>query len=650
MAHSSDLIAADIDAYLDAHHHKSLLRFITCGSVDDGKSTLIGRLLYESHLVFEDHLAALEVDSAKVGTQGSDLDFALLLDGLSAEREQGITIDVAYRFFSTEKRKFIVADTPGHEQYTRNMVTGASTAEVAVILVDARHGVLTQTRRHSYLVSLLGIRKVVLAINKMDLVDYSRSTFDGIVGTYRQFAHQIGIEDITCIPISAVKGDNITVLSEQTPWYDGPTLMDYLETVPVDDRSRNAPFRMPVQWVNRPHSDFRGFSGRIVSGSVCPGDPIRIAPSGNTSIVERIVTMDGDLDEAVSGQSVTLTLADEIDVSCGDVICAGRDAMEVADQFQVTLVWMHEDAMMPGRPYLLKTSTCTVSATIAAPKHRIDINTLDELAANTLELNEIGVCTLGLGRPIPFDPYQENRETGSFIIIDKFTQSTVGAGMFHFALRRSHNIAWQELTVGKQARAELNGHRPGIAWFTGLSGSGKSTIANVVERKLHAMGVRTYLLDGDNVRHGLNRDLGFTDIDRVENIRRIAEVAALMVDAGLVVLVSFISPFRAERRFARDRVEPSEFVEVFVDTPLEVVEARDPKGLYAKARAGELINFTGIDSAYEPPRDPEVHIDTTMTDPEAAADHVIAALALFESPVRSSGRVSDTESPSEKAD
>ncbi len=620
------LVADDIEAYLVSHQYKSLLRFITCGSVDDGKSTLIGRLLYESHLVFDDHLAALEADSAKIGTQGGDLDFALLLDGLSAEREQGITIDVAYRFFSTEHRKFIVADTPGHEQYTRNMVTGASTADVAVILVDARKGVLTQTRRHSYLVSLLGIERVIVAINKMDLVDWSRDVFDAIESDYREFAARIGLDRLTFVPLSALHGDNVVEPSQHTHWYHGPTLMGYLETVPVDDDTSASPFRMPVQWVNRPNHEFRGFSGRIVSGTVRPGDHVRVLPTGTTSIVDRIVTMDGDLDEAIAGQSVTLTLADEIDASRGDVVCAADDPAEVADQFEAHVVWMHEDEMLPGRPYLMRIGTRTVGMTMSHPKYRIDVNTLDHLAANTLELNEIGVCNIGLDRPVPFDPYDRDRETGSFVVIDKLTQNTVGAGMLHFALRRSHNIHWQEVRVDKDARAQMNSHRPGVVWFTGLSGSGKSTIANIVESKLHTLGVRTYLLDGDNVRHGLNRDLGFTDADRVENIRRIAEVSGLMVDAGLVVLVSFISPFRAERRLARDRVEDGEFVEVHVDTPLAVAEQRDPKGLYAKARAGELENFTGIDSPYEPPEAPEVHIDTTSMTPEESADRVIEAL------------------------
>ena len=616
----------DVQAYLEANQRKSLLRFITCGSVDDGKSTLIGRMLYESHLVFEDHLAALEADSARVGTQGGDLDFALLLDGLAAEREQGITIDVAYRFFTTEHRKFIVADTPGHEQYTRNMVTGASTADVAVLLVDARKGVLTQTRRHSFIVSLLGIGRVVIAVNKMDLVDYSQEIFEAIEREYLDFARRIGLDDVTFIPLSALRGDNVTEPSANTPWYHGPTLMAYLETVEVDDRRADHPLRMPVQWVNRPDLDFRGFSGRIVGGTVRPGDAIRVLPAGTTSTVDRIVTMDGDLDEAMAGQSVTLTLVDEIDASRGDVICAGDSPAEVADQFEAHVVWMHEDEMLPGRPYLMKIGTRTVGVTISHPKYRIDVNNLDHLAAPTLALNEIGVCNLALDRPIPFDAYADNREMGGFVVIDKLTQSTVGAGLLHFALRRSHNIHWQDVQVDKAARAAMNSHRPGVVWFTGLSGSGKSTIADIVESKLHTAGVRTYLLDGDNVRHGLNRDLGFTDADRVENIRRIAEVSRLMVDAGLVVLVSFISPFRAERDLARSRVDTGEFVEVFVDTPLAVAERRDPKGLYAKARSGSLTNFTGIDSPYEEPDAPEVRIDTTSITAEEAADLVIAQL------------------------
>jgi len=625
MAHAqNDLLSSDIDEYLRQHEHKSMLRFITCGSVDDGKSTLIGRLLYDSKLVFEDHLAALESDSKKVGTQGGELDFALLVDGLAAEREQGITIDVAYRFFSTEQRKFIVADTPGHEQYTRNMVTGASTAQVAVILIDARKGVLTQTRRHSYLVSLLGIRKVCLAVNKLDLVDYSQETFDAIEADYRSFAAEIGLDDITCIPLSALKGDNITDRSAATPWYSGPTLIGYLETVEVDDEAERGPFRLPVQWVNRPDLDFRGFSGPVVGGTIRPGDKVRIVPSGRESHVERIVTYDGDLDEATTGQSVTLTLTDEIDVSRGDVISAADAPPGLADQFECHVVWMAEEAMLPGRPYLLKIGTRTVTATVAQPKYKVNVNTLEHTATKTLELNEIGVCNISLDRSIPFDPYVENREMGGFVLIDRFTNGTVAAGLLHFALRRADNVHWQAVEVDKLSRARQNDQRPAVVWFTGLSGSGKSTIANIVEQKLHQRGHRTYLLDGDNVRHGLNRDLGFTEADRVENIRRVGEVARLMADAGLVVLASFISPFRSERQMARDLLGPGEFVEVFVDSGLEVAEQRDRKGLYAKARRGELVNFTGIDSPYEAPVDPEIHLDASGTlTAEQAADQVI---------------------------
>jgi bifunctional enzyme CysN/CysC len=626
MAHVSGLIATDIDEYLLAHEHKSLLRFLTCGSVDDGKSTLIGRLLYESKMVFEDHLTALEADSKKVGTQGGDLDFALLVDGLSAEREQGITIDVAYRFFSTERRKFIVADTPGHEQYTRNMVTGASTADLAIILVDARKGVLTQTRRHSFLVSLLGITKIVLAVNKLDMVGYSQEVAGTIEADYRSFAAEIGLDDITCIPMSALKGDNVTELSENTPWYHGPTLMGHLETVSVDDDVAEGPFRMPVQWVNRPNLDFRGFSGVIVGGTVRPGDPVQVLPSGVTSTVARIVAYDGDLPAAVAGQSVTVTLTDEVDVSRGDLLCGADSPAGVADQFEAHIIWMGEHPMLAGRPYLLKIGAATVGATVAHPKYKINVNTLDHTAATTLELNEIGVCNLNLDRPIPFDAYRDNRDTGGFILVDRLTNSTVGAGLLHFALRRADNIHWQAIEVDKVAHATLKAQQPCIVWFTGLSGAGKSTVANLVEKKLHAQGRHTYLLDGDNVRHGLNKDLGFTEADRVENIRRVAEVARLMVDAGLIVLVSFISPFRAERQMARDLVQPGEFCEVYVSTPLEVAEQRDAKGLYKKARQGQLVNFTGIDSPYEPPDHPELRIDTTSTEPEQAADTVIAHL------------------------
>ena len=626
MAHKSDLIATDIQAYLKSHEHKSLLRFITCGSVDDGKSTLIGRLLYESKMIFEDQLTTLEADSKKVGTQGGELDFALLVDGLAAEREQGITIDVAYRFFSTDRRKFIVADTPGHEQYTRNMVTGASTADVAVILIDARKGVLTQTRRHSYIVSLIGIKHVVLAINKMDLVGYSQQIFDKIVAEYREFATQIGLENIVPVPLSALRGDNMLERSSATSWYQGPTLMEYLETVEIDDDLQQRPFRLPVQWVNRPNQDFRGFAGTIASGVIRKGDTIRALPSGRTSKVARIVTHDGDLEQAVAGQSITLTLTDEVDISRGDVIAAAASPPAVADQFQATIIWMHEEAMLPGRPYLIKLGSRTVTGSITTPKYKVNVNTLEHLAAKQLELNEIGVCNLSLDRAVAFDPYTDNRETGGFILIDKISNDTVGAGLLSFALRRAENIHWQALDVNKHARAALKGQRACVLWFTGLSGAGKSTIANLVEKRLHSLGRHTYTLDGDNVRHGLNKDLGFTDADRVENIRRLAEVSKLMVDAGLIVLVSFISPFRSERRLARDLLQQGEFFEVFVDTPLEEAEKRDPKGLYKKARRGELQNFTGIDSPYEAPEHPEIHLRTALSSPEAAAKEIMNKL------------------------
>jgi bifunctional enzyme CysN/CysC len=627
MAHQSDLISVDIEKYLKQHEKKSLLRFITCGSVDDGKSTVIGRLLYESKMLFEDQLAAIENDSKKWGTQGGDIDFALLVDGLAAEREQGITIDVAYRFFSTDKRKFIVADTPGHEQYTRNMITGASTADVAVILIDARKGVLTQTRRHSYLVSLIGIRKVVLAINKMDLVDYSEKVFNQINEEYREFAKQIGMTDITSIPLSGLKGDNMLVASEKTPWYHGPTLMGFLETCEIDEtRMQKQPFRMPVQWVNRPNLDFRGFCGVVTGGMVKPGDRIRAQPSGRESKVARIVTVNGDLPMAVAGQSVCITLEDEIDISRGDVISGAESPAEVADQFEATLVWMHDEPMMPGRSYLLKVGTQTVTASITEPKYKVNVNTMEHLAAKKLDLNEIGVVNLALDRPIAFDPYTDNRDTGGFILINRLTNNTVGAGMLHFALRRSHNIHMQHVDVDKAARASAKGQRPGVLWFTGLSGAGKSTIANLVEKKLHAMGRHTYLLDGDNIRHGLNKDLGFTEADRVENIRRVSEVARLMVDAGLIVLTAFISPFRSERAMARGLLGQGEFIEVHVDTPLNVAEDRDVKGLYKKARRGEIANFTGISSPYEAPESPELRIDTTLLNADQAADAVISKI------------------------
>jgi len=595
--------------------------------VDDGKSTLIGRLLYDSKMIFEDQLAALEADSKRVGTQGGDIDFALLVDGLSAEREQGITIDVAYRFFATDKRKFIVADTPGHEQYTRNMVTGASTADLAVILIDARKGVLTQTRRHSFLVRLIGIRQVVLAVNKMDLVDFDQSVFDKIVADYRAFAAEIGLSDITAIPLSALRGDNVAGPGERTNWYAGPTLIEALEDAPVDTaRLANRPFRMPVQWVNRPDLDFRGFSGQIASGAARPGDNVRILPSGREATIARVVAAGGDLKEAIAGQSVTLTLAEEVDCSRGDVIAAARAPAEVADQFEVTLVWMADEPMLPGRAYLMKIATSLVTATITEPKYKVNVNTLEHLAARTLELNEIGLCNLSLDRAIAFDPYEDNPDLGGFILIDRMTNATVGAGMIRFALRRSQNIHWQAVDVSKAVRARAKGQTPRVLWFTGLSGAGKSTIANLVEKKLLAAGRHTYLLDGDNVRHGLNRDLGFTDAERVENVRRVAEVAKLMADAGLIVLVSFISPFQSERRMARDMMDAGEFFEVFVDAPLALAEQRDVKGLYAKARRGELKNFTGIDSPYEPPEAPEIRIDANALSPEDAADLIIEKL------------------------
>jgi bifunctional enzyme CysN/CysC len=618
------LIATDIDAYLDLHQHKSLLRFITCGSVDDGKSTLIGRLLYDSKMIFEDQLAALEADSKRVGTQGQEIDFALLVDGLAAEREQGITIDVAYRYFSTEKRKFIVADTPGHEQYTRNMVTGASTADLAVILIDARKGVLTQTRRHSYLAHLIGIRHIVLAVNKMDLVGYDQAVFERIVGDYRQFARSIGIESFTPMPISGFKGDNITGPSPNTPWYDGPPLIEHLETVEIDaDVDRAKPFRMPVQWVNRPNLDFRGFSGLIATGSVKPGDAIRVAPSGKLSTISRIVTLDGDQSEAIAGQSVTLTLADEIDCSRGDVITAAAEPLEASDQFEATIVWMDDEPLIPGRAYWLKLATQTVSASVQQPKYTINVNTMEHVAAKTLELNAIGVATLSTERPLVFEPYAESRTLGGFILIDKLTNSTVAAGMLHFSLRRAQNIHRQALAIGRETHAALKNQKPALLWFTGLSGAGKSTIANLVEKKLVRMNRHTFLLDGDNVRHGLNKDLGFTEADRIENIRRVAEVARLMTDAGLIVITAFISPFRAERQMVRDLLPGGEFVEVFIDTPLAEAEARDVKGLYKKARAGELKNFTGIDSPYEPPENPEIRIDTTKMSPDEAAELIL---------------------------
>ena len=627
-ATQDELLASNIEEYLRVHEHKGMLRFITCGSVDDGKSTLIGRMLYDSKLLFEDQLNTIEKDSKKWGTQGEEIDFALLVDGLAAEREQGITIDVAYRFFATDHRKFVVADTPGHEQYTRNMVTGASTADAAVILVDARQGVLTQTRRHSYIVSLLGIRHVALAINKMDLVDYSEDRFEEIRAEYAEFAEKIGIKEFTPIPVSALKGENIVAPSARMGWYHGPTLIGYLETVELDDtRMQQGPFRLPVQWVNRPDSSFRGFAGLISSGVIHPGDRIRVQPSGKESTVARIVTYDGDLEQAVAGQSITLTLNDEIDISRGAMISGADSPAQVADQFEAKIVWMSEDALLPGRNYLMKIGTQTVTVSVTDIKYQVNVNTLEHIAAKKLELNEIAFCNLSLDRPIAFDAYVQNRDTGSFILIDRLNNNTVGAGMLDFALRRAHNIHLQHVDIDKAARATLKGQKPCVLWFTGLSGSGKSTVANLVEKKLHAMGHHTYLLDGDNVRHGLNRDLGFTEEDRVENIRRVAEVAKLMVDAGLIVLTAFISPYRAERQMARQLLQDGEFIEVFMDTPLEVAEARDPKGLYKKARRGELKNFTGIDSPYEAPEHPDLKLDTDVLDPDAASAVVVDLLS-----------------------
>lgn len=624
---TDDLITTDIAGYLAQHEGKSLLRFITCGSVDNGKSTLIGRMLYDSKMIFEDQLAALESDSKKMGTQGQNIDFALLVDGLAAEREQGITIDVAYRFFSTEKRKFIVADTPGHEQYTRNMATGASTADLAVILVDARKGIITQTRRHAFIVTLLGIKKLVLAINKMDLVNWDPEIFDAIDADFFNFSQRLGTDlEIQAIPVSALNGDNMLNRSTHMDWYNGPTLLQHLESVPVSLDARSEPFRLPVQWVNRPDSDFRGFSGTVTSGSVKVGDHIRSMPSARESKVARIVTHDGDLSEAYAGQAVTLTLADEIDTSRGDILSAASSPPEVSDQFQAHILWMNEAEMLPGRRYLMRIGTQTVAATLNAPKYRIDVNDMEQRPARTLGLNDIGVCTLSLDQTIAYDAFSAVRKTGSFILIDRMTNDTVGMGLIDFGLRRAENIRWQTLDIGRAALAELKSQRPAVLWFTGISGSGKSTIANAVQRRLHAAGRHTFVLDGDNVRHGLNRDLGFTDADRVENIRRVSEVAKLMSEAGLITLVSFISPFDAERQMARRLMQEGEFIEIFIDTSLEVAESRDVKGLYKKARAGEIRNFTGIDSPYEPPLQPEIRIDTSSTSADDAAEQIVAWL------------------------
>ena len=618
------LIAHDIDAYLDTHQHKSLLRFITCGSVDDGKSTLIGRLLYDSKMIFEDQLEALQADSKRVGTQGQEIDFALLVDGLAAEREQGITIDVAYRFFATEKRKFIVADCPGHEQYTRNMFTGASTADLAIMMIDARKGVLVQTRRHSYLCNLIGIKNIVLAVNKMDLVDYSQQVFDEIVADYTAFAHEIGIKSFTAMPISGFKGDNITTLSENTPWFAGQPLIEHLESVELDlTTDQTKPFRLPVQWVNRPNLDFRGFSGLVSSGSVKPGDAVRVLPSGKTSTVTKIVTLDDQLDEAVAGQSVTICFADEVDCSRGNVIAVADAPPEVSDQFEATIVWMDDDPLHVGRAYWLKLGTQTVSVTVQQPKYTVNVNTMEHLAAKTLELNAIGVAELATDKPIVFEPYALSRALGGFILIDKITNRTVGAGMLHFSLRRAQNVHWQATDIGREEHAGLKNQKARVLWFTGLSGSGKSTIANEVEKSLNLMNRHTFLLDGDNVRHGLNKDLGFTEADRIENIRRVGEVAKLMADAGLIVLTAFISPFRVEREMVRAMLPDAEFIEIFVDTPLEVAEARDVKGLYKKARSGALKNFTGIDSPYEPPLNPEIRVNTVEMTATEAAEYIV---------------------------
>ena len=609
--------------YLAEQERKSLLRFLTCGSVDDGKSTLIGRLLYDSKLLFEDHLAALQKDSKKHGTTGGDIDFALLVDGLEAEREQGITIDVAYRFFSTDRRKFIVADTPGHEQYTRNMATGASNSELAVILVDARKGILTQTRRHSYIASLLGIRHVVLAVNKIDLVDFSQTVFETIVAEFSEFASKLGFTSLTAIPISARFGDNVIANSVNTPWYHGPSLLAHLERVDVETELARKPFRMSVQWVNRPNLDFRGFSGTVSSGRIRPGESVVVAQSGRMARVTRIVTMDGDLDEALPGEAVTLTLDSEIDISRGDLLCGAAARPEVTDQFAAHVLWMAEDELLPGRQYLVKIGARVVPASVTELKHKIDVNTLEHMAAKTLALNEVGYCNISAAQSVAFDAYAENRDTGGFILIDRFTNATVAAGMIDFGLRRATNVHWQALDVNKGSRAGAKRQKPCVLWFTGLSGSGKSTIANLVEKTLFAQGQHTYLLDGDNVRHGLNRDLGFTDADRVENIRRVAEAARLFVDAGLIVLVSFISPFRSERRMARDMLPPGEFIEIYVDTPIEVCMERDPKGLYLKAQQGEIKNFTGIDSPYELPETAEITVKTVDSEAEMLAGQIV---------------------------
>ncbi|WEX75629.1 sulfate adenylyltransferase subunit CysN [Sinorhizobium numidicum] len=609
----------DILAHLADHDNKSILRFITCGSVDDGKSTLIGRLLFDAKLVFEDQLANLGRVGPRAGANGEEIDLALLLDGLEAEREQGITIDVAYRYFSTSKRKFIVADTPGHEEYTRNMVTGASTADLAVILIDSRQGILQQTRRHSYIASLLGIRHVVLAVNKIDLVDFRQQVFDEIVADYMVFAKELGFVSVQPIPISARFGDNVISASENTPWYRGPALLEYLESVEIAPANKESPFRFPVQLVMRPNADFRGYAGQVSSGRISVGDPVVVAKSGQRSSVKAIVTHDGNLTAAAEGEAVTLVLSDEVDASRGNMLVAPASRPFVSDQFQAHVIWFDANAMMPGRSYILRTETDSVSATVTALKHQVNINSFAREAAKSLQMNEVGVCNISTQTPIAFDAYKDNRATGNFIFVDRVTNATVGAGMIDFPLRRADNVHWHALEVNKIARSAMKHQRPAVLWFTGLSGSGKSTIANELDRLLHARGKHTYLLDGDNVRHGLNRDLGFTEADRVENIRRVAEVAKLMADAGLIVLVSFISPFRDERRMARELMDEGEFIEVFVDTPLEECARRDPKGLYEKALAGKIANFTGVSSPYEVPENAELHLKTVGQDPTALA-------------------------------
>jgi bifunctional enzyme CysN/CysC len=617
-----------LDRYLRAQESKDLLRFITCGSVDDGKSTLIGRLLYEGRMLLDDQLDSLRAESARAGFRGGDLDFALLVDGLAAEREQGITIDVAYRFFATDKRKFIVADTPGHEQYTRNTATGASTADLAIILADVHRSsaLLTQTRRHSYICAMLSIRHIVLAVNKMDLVQYDQSVFEAYAARYRDFAGQLGLTEVECIPLSALRGDNVVVPSPHMGWYRGSALLPYLETVETGRQSGTRPLRMQVQWGNRPTADFRGFAGTISCGTVSVSDRIKVLPSAQEATISRIVTGGGDLERAVEGQAVTLVLDREIDVSRGDVVCAAGAPVSIADQFVAHVLWMASEVLMPGRTYLIKAGTVTVQATVTALKHRVSIDTLEHIAAGTPQLNEIGLCNISLDRPIAFEPYAESRDLGSFILIDRITNQTIGMGLIEFALRRAGNIHWQDLEVSRSARAAQKNQKPAVIWFTGLSGSGKSTIASALDKRLYTLGRHTYVLDGDNVRHGLNRDLGFTDADRVENVRRVAEVARLMVDAGLLVIVSFISPFRSERAAARNLMGEGEFLEVFADAPLEVCEARDPKGLYKKARQQELMNFAGIDSPSEAPETPDVRLDTAQLSVEAAVEQLIRVL------------------------